>query len=120
MDPAALRQWFETQTDKRDRVKAILLKWAEVPNVPDYAITVLGEIGGTDVADRILPLVEQFDDDVKWAIAARALANTGDPRAVRYFNRLRILEKNPGRRRLAEDLHVHAAKRQAERARQSR
>lgn len=104
----------------RDRVKAILLKWAEAPGVPDYAIKVLGEIGGTDVADRLLPLVEQLDDDVKWATTARALAKTGDPRAVRYFNRMRILEKDPGRRRLAEDLHVVAAKRQAEIARQSR
>ena len=88
--------------------------------MPDYAITVLGEIGGSDVADKLLPLVQQLEDDVKWATAARALANTGDPRAVRYFNKTRILEKNPGRRRLAEDLHVQAAKRQAELARGSR
>ena len=53
----------------------------------------------------------------EFAEAARALAQTGDNRAVRYFNRSRILERAPDRRELAREMHGIAAKRHAENSR---
>ena len=54
-----------------------------------------------------------------WAVASRALARTGDAAAVRHFSRSRILEKNPGKRKLAAQLYEEAAKRHAELKRQA-
>jgi HEAT repeat protein len=97
----------------RARVKEVLLKEAESPNVSDFALAELGELGGEDVAERLLALVEVLKGK-RWAKAARALARTGDPRAVRYFSKSRILEKDPGRRRLAAELLEEAAARRAQ------
>jgi HEAT repeat protein len=96
----------------RAKVKEVLLEEAESPNVSDFALAELGELGGEDVAERLLALVE-VSKGKRWAKAARALARTGDPRAVRYFSKTRILEKDPGRRRLAADLLEEAAARRA-------
>jgi HEAT repeat protein len=97
----------------RAKVKDALLEEAESPTVSDFALAELGELGGADVAERLLALVEVLKGK-RWAKAARALARTGDPRAVRYFSRTRILEKDPGRRRLAADLLEEAAVRRAQ------
>lgn len=98
----------------RATVKEVLLKEAESPHaVSDFALAELGELGGEDVAERLLALVEVLKGK-RWAKAARALARTGDPRAVRYFSKTRILEKDPGRRRLAADLLEEAAARRAQ------
>jgi len=97
----------------RERLKAILLKEAESPAVSEYTIELLGELGGQDAADRLLNLVESLQGE-RWAKAARALARTGDERAVRYFSRVRIVDKDPGRRRLASELYDQAAARRAE------
>jgi len=103
------RYWATAQAT----VKAVLLKEAESPNVSDFALAELGELGGEDVAERLLALVGVLKGK-RWAKAARALARTGDPRAVRYFSKTRILEKDPGRRRLAADLLEEAAVRRAQ------
>ncbi|MHC4547483.1 MAG: hypothetical protein ACYTEZ_01795 [Planctomycetota bacterium] len=97
----------------RPRVEAVLLKEAESTSVSDFALEELGEMGGADAAERLLKLVEAFQGE-RWAKAARALARTGDPRAVRYFSKTRILEKDPQKRRLAADLLKVAAARRAQ------
>ena len=97
----------------RAKVKEVLLKEAESPSVSDFALAELGEMGGEDVAERLLALIEILQGK-RWAKAARALARTGDPRAVRYFSKTRILEKDPGRRRLAANLLEEAAARRAQ------
>lgn len=97
----------------RDRICEIALKEAEDPQVSEETIALLAEMPGAAVTERLLQLVETLAD-LRWARAARALAQTGDPRAVRYFNRARVLEKDPGRQVLAEELAGIAARRQAE------
>jgi HEAT repeat protein len=99
------------------RVREALLRSAEGAAVPEFVIAELGEIGGPEAAERLLALVQGPGDAAFWAKAARALARTGEPRAVQYFNRARILEKDPGKRRLAEQLHAEA---DAERARREK
>ncbi len=106
------RYWATAQP----RVKDLLLKEAESPGVGPFALRVLGEIGGDDVAVRLAQLVERLDGEA-WVAAARAYAETGDAEAVRYFGKLKILSKDASRRKLAEELHDRAAKRQAQRTR---
>jgi HEAT repeat protein len=67
-------------------------------------------------AEPLLQLVKSAKGET-WKLAAEALAETGDPRAVRHFNRMRILDRDEYRREKARELHGIAAKRQAERAR---
>jgi len=94
-----------------------LLQAAESGNVQDYVLEELGAMGGPEAAERLLNLVQGAREGEFWAKAARALATTGDARAVQHFNRARILEKDPGRRRLAEQLYEQA---QAEHARREK
>jgi len=98
--------------ETRDRVREVLLKEAESASVSDFALEKLGEMGGPEAAEALLRIAKTARGE-QWAVAARALARTGDRRAVRYFNRARILERDPGRRRLAEKLHEEAAARHA-------
>jgi len=72
-----------------------------------------GVLGGDDAAACLLGVLEHADG-TRWAKAARALARTGDARGVRYFSRTRIVDTDPGRRRLAEELYETASARRAE------
>jgi hypothetical protein len=108
---AMLRARFPESS--RDRIKETLLAEARSENVDPATLDVLGEIGGEDVAEALLNLV-RTTQGVVWARAARALAQTGDARGVQYFNRARIVERDPGRRSLCEQLHAEASRRQAE------
>ncbi|MCZ6572691.1 MAG: hypothetical protein O7C98_05925 [Planctomycetota bacterium] len=98
------------------KVKAIFLKQAQDKTVTKSVLRFLGELGGKAAADRLLQLMDELGDD-RWETCARALANTGDSRAVRKFNRMRILSKRPDRRELAEELYPFARKREAQIAR---
>ena len=83
---------------------------------PAYTLQLLGELGGKEVVDALLEALSRAKKPDNWEATARALALTGDPRAVRHFNRMRILERNRNRRKLARELHEVAAKRQAEKS----
>jgi len=101
--------------DSRAQVTEIFLREAESPAVSAFVLRELGEIGGAEAASRLIKLLEGGKlSGEHWAVASRALARTGDERAVRHFSRLRILEKNPGKRKLAAQLYQEAAKRHAE------
>jgi len=104
-------RYFETS---RAQVKAYILKRAESPTCPEEMISTLGEIGGEDAATCLLKILENETDGTRWAKAARALAQTGDARGVRYFSKTRIVDTDPGRRRLAEELYETASARRAE------
>lgn len=97
----------------RDRVRAYVLKEAQSRNCSEETIDLLGELGGDDAARCLLGIVESADG-TRWAKAARALAKTGDPRAVRYFSKARIVDTDPGRRRLSDELYETASARRAE------
>ena len=108
---ALLRErYLETS---RDRIKAYVLKESQSPACPEEFIDFLGDLGGDDAAVALLAIAEKADGP-RWAKAARALARTGDPRAVRYFSKARITDGDPGRRRLAEELYATASARRAE------
>jgi hypothetical protein len=96
-----------------ERVKAYALEAARARECSDDIIDLLGELGGADAAGGLLAIVESATGP-RWARAARALAETGDARGVRYFSRTRIVDTDPGRRRLAEELYELAAARRAE------
>jgi len=108
------RYWSTAQ----HRAEAILLKAAADPGVSDWILRELGVIGGEEAATRLAKLLEVTQGE-RWEMVATAYARSGDPRAVRYFNRMRILEKDEARRRLARTLHNLAAASQAERARKA-
>jgi len=115
----ALRAVKERYGDAaRDEVHEIFLREAEAASVSLFVIRELGEMATEQAVDRLLKLVtnENLPPD-SWAVACRALARTGDARAVRFFSRRRILEKDPGKRKLAAQLYAEAAKRQARRNR---
>jgi hypothetical protein len=103
-------RYFESS---RERVKAYVLKQAQSPACDEGLIDLLGELGGEDAAGCLLGIVESADG-TRWAKAARALAATGDARGVRYFSKARIVDKDPGRRRLADELYATASARRAE------
>jgi HEAT repeat protein len=112
--PAVLALLRERYPDSsRERVKAYVLKQAQSGTCPEELLDLLGELGGEDAATCLLGIVETATE-LRWAKAARALAQTGDPRGVRYFSRTRIVDKDPGRRRLAEELYETASARRAE------
>jgi len=98
----------------RDRMKAYILTRAQSPTCPEDLVEMLGELGGEDAATCLLSVLEKETDGTRWAKAARALAKTGDARAVRYFSRTRIVDADPGRRRLADELYETASARRAE------
>ena len=105
------RFWEESRAE----VEAIFLKEAESHAVSDFVLHELGEIGGETATTHLLAMLESDRlADLQWAAACRALARTGDERAVRWFSRRKVLEKDPGKRRLAAQLHAEAAKRHAE------
>ncbi len=95
------------------QVKAYVLKQARSGVCPEDLIDLLGELGGDDAATCLLSVVENADG-TRWARAARALAQTGDSRGVRYFSKARITNTDPGRRRLADELYETATARRAE------
>jgi len=97
----------------RNKVKAILLARAGGPGLTEFVLRELAAFSGSDVADRLLPLMDSLKGK-RWALAARALAHSGDMRAVRYFRRTRILSKDPGVRRLAKELSLEAEARRLE------
>jgi HEAT repeat protein len=97
----------------RERVKAYALVAAQARECSDEIIDLLGELGDADAAAGLLTIVESATG-ARWARAARALAQTGDARGVRYFSRIRIVDADPGRRRLAEELYDVATARRAE------
>jgi len=98
------------------RLREMFLKEARMSSPPPSALRYLGELGGDEVATALLDLVDRLRGET-WEHAARALAQTGDPRAERWFHRARIVEKDSERRRIAEELAPVASKRRAERAR---
>ena len=105
------RFWQESRAE----IEAIFLKEAESAAVSVFVLRELGEIGGEAATARLLKLLDGNRlSDQHWAAACRALARTGDARAVRWFSRRKVLEKNPGKRRLAAQLYIDAAKRRAE------
>ncbi len=97
----------------RERVKAYVLKQAQSRTCPEELIDLLGDLGGDDAATCLLGILET-GDGTRWAKAARALAATGDARGVRYFSKTRIVDSDPGRRRLADELYETATARRAE------
>jgi hypothetical protein len=97
----------------RERVKEYVLKQAQARTCPEELLELLGELGGEDAATCLLGILEGADG-TRWAKAARALAKTGDARAVRYFSKTRITDADPGRRRLADELYGTASARRAE------
>jgi len=111
---AALKASFWTTA--RDRVFAIVEKECVGADVPVETLRILAEFDDARAAERLAALVETLSGEA-WAIAARAFAGTGDARAVRYFNRIRVLSKDPGQRRLAEQLYETSARREAEKKR---
>jgi HEAT repeat protein len=109
------RFWKESRAE----VEAIFLKEAESVSVSKFVLRELGEIGGEVATTRLLKLLDDGRlHPEHWAAACRALARTGDDRAVRWFSRRKVLEKDPGKRKLAARLYTEAAKRRAERLRQ--
>jgi HEAT repeat protein len=109
------RFWKESRAE----VEAIFLKEAESVSVSKFVLRELGEIGGEVATTRLLKLLDEGRlHPEHWAAACRALARTGDDRAVRWFSRRKVLEKDPGKRKLAARLYTEAAKRRAERLRQ--
>jgi HEAT repeat protein len=101
--------------DARDEITRIFLEEAASPGAPEFVIRELGEMGTPEAVERLLAIVKGGKTDAeRWAAACRSLARTGDEKAVRYFSRQRILEKDPGKRRLADQLYAEAAKRQAQ------
>jgi HEAT repeat protein len=119
-DPAAqpavvalLRQRFWKQAEPR--VRAHFMGRARAAAPDEFTLTMLGELGGDDAVVRLMELTRTAKGKL-WDNAARALAETGDPRAVRHFNRMSILERDEHRREVAKVLHRTAAKRQAERS----
>ncbi|MHC4939482.1 MAG: hypothetical protein ACYTHK_10975 [Planctomycetota bacterium] len=105
------RFWKEA----REEVERIFLKEAESPAVSQFVLRELGEIGGDAATTRLLKLLDEGRlGPQHWAAACRALARTGDERAVRWFSRRKVLEKDPGKRKLAARLYDEAARRRAE------
>ena len=119
-DPAVREKTLRIVKDRfwessRAEVTEVFLREAESAAASAFVLRELGEIGGAEAAARLLKLLESGRlSGEHWAAAARALARTGDERAVLHFSRRRILEKNPGKRKLAAQLYQEAAKRQAE------
>jgi len=93
-------------------VREFFLRQAQMAQPAPFTLKMLGELGGEKVVDRLLQFLQTSRGDT-WEQAARALAQTGDPRAVRHFNRMRILDRDSKRRRIARELHIVAAKRRA-------
>jgi HEAT repeat protein len=108
---ALLRERFPEQS--RERVRSYVLKEGKSKSCSEQTIELLGELGDEESAECLLAILEGAEG-TRWAHAARALAKTGDPRAVRYFSKARIVETDPGRRRLAEELYEAASARRAE------
>jgi hypothetical protein len=108
---ALLRERYAESS--REQVKAYVLKQAQSPACPEELIEMLGDLGGEDAAGRLLSILETADG-TRWAKAARALARTGDARGVRYFSKTRIVDTDPSRRRLADELYETATARRAE------
>ncbi|MGQ0612823.1 MAG: hypothetical protein ACT4PV_03635 [Planctomycetaceae bacterium] len=96
------------------RLRTLLLEEARGASAPESTLRLLGELGGSEAAGLLLQVVESVTG-ARWEAAARALAETGDPRGERYLNRARIIEKDPARRKLADELAPLAARRRAER-----
>jgi len=99
----------------RAKVLALMLEEAKSPAVSDFVVRTLGDLGGEEAAGRLQELLEATTDWGRYQIVAQAFAETGDERAVRYFNRMRILEKDEQRRLLAKTLHRLAEERKAAR-----
>lgn len=108
---ALLRERYAESS--REQVRAYVLKEARSRICPEDLIDLLGELGGEDAAGCLLSILETADG-TRWAKAARALAKTGDARGVRYFSKTRIVDADPGRRRLAGELYEAATARRAE------
>ncbi|MEM8884684.1 MAG: HEAT repeat domain-containing protein [Planctomycetota bacterium] len=114
---ATLKERFGKEA--HDDLVRMILKEAQTTAPSQFVLRELGEIGGPAAATRLLELVnDKRVPGELWAAAARALARTGDERAVRWFSRAKVLEKDPGRRKLAAKLYLEAAKRRAELKRQ--
>jgi len=96
-------------------VARTLLELAGETAIDPFVLEELGRMGGEAVATRLLERLEQARTNDEWKPLARALALTGDPRAVRHFNKLRILERDDERRRLASRYHELAARRAKQR-----
>jgi len=112
----ALRLVKERYGDEaRAEIEALFLREAESVGASDFVIRELGEMGTEAAVEQLLKLANnERTQRERWAVVCRALARTGDPKAVRYFSRRRILEKDPGKRNLATQLYEEAAKRQAQ------
>ena len=82
------------------------------------ARVLLREKGGEEAAARLAKLLDSTQGE-RWEMVATAYARTGDAKAVRYFNRMKILEKNEARRRLARTLHNLASASKAAREREA-
>ncbi|MDH3592526.1 MAG: hypothetical protein OER88_11645, partial [Planctomycetota bacterium] len=105
------RYWKTT----RERVKAILIKQLDSAAVHDYVLETVTEFSDPEIARKLEGLVKSANPK-RWPALARAFARTGDPAAVRYFGRMRVLAKRRDERRLARDLHDEASRNQAARA----
>ncbi len=111
MRPKMLAELRRRGWDKvRSEVVTILLGLAKQPDADDFILKELGAIGGKKVATTLLDLAGKTKSEEEWSRLARALARTGDPRAIRYFNKMRILERNAKRRKLAVKYHELAAR----------
>ena len=86
------------------RVREILMAEVSRPDCSHFAIRELGSMGGEEAAGVLWKRLQDAKGE-EWEVVANAFARTGDDRAVRYFNRMRILEKVEDRRRLARTLH---------------
>jgi len=95
----------------KPRVLRYFLDESKTSAITAYAIRMLGEIGGDEAVKRLFEIVRDKKHEL-WTDAARAFAQTGDPSAVQYFNRMRILERDEDRRALAQELHKVASVRQ--------
>ena len=96
------------------KVRKILLDESQEAGVGLNTLQFLGEIGGDEVTDRLLNIVQTLNGD-EWARGARALAETGHPKAEQYFRKRSILEKDSKKRRLAAQLIDVTARRRIKR-----
>ncbi len=109
VDHLKRRYWPAT----KPAVRAHLLARLDGTSVPDYVIELVPTFPEPAVAEKLLAQLEKCAEK-DWPKFARALASTGDDRAVRFFSRIRVLGKKRGRRRLARELHEAASRRQSE------
>ncbi|MHC4138228.1 MAG: HEAT repeat domain-containing protein [Planctomycetota bacterium] len=96
------------------KVRKFLLDESQEAGVGMNTLQYLGEIGGDEVTDRLLNIVQTLSGD-QWARGARALAETGHKKAEQYFRKRSILEKDSKKRRLAAQLIDVTARRRIER-----